>query len=192
MTDNHNDLVELTENDFCPHKGAHPEFLAHPVPLMPLATPEAESPEASDDDAGGDPQHREKELQQGAAQAVSKANYYVNVATNIPRDQWEKIADAKDAIHVEWDKLRKAKTWREDLVEEYDDVVRRCRKLGKIVHFGRLHDICVEKHPELPANQRKYKGRVVLEVTTSETMKAAGIIQRWWKWSFFYLCFETP
>ena len=85
---------------------------------------------------------------------MSKAHYYVNVATNIPCEQWEKIAVAKDAIHAEWDKLREAGTWKEGLVEEYDDVVKRYRKLCISAHFGRLHDICVEKHSELPPSER--------------------------------------
>ena len=47
------------------------------------------------------------------------------------------------------------------MMERYQ-VQKRARQDGITVHFGRLHDICVEKHCELPnPADRKYKGRVV-------------------------------
>ena len=47
------------------------------------------------------------------------------------------------------------------MMERYQ-VQKKARDEGITVHFGRLHDICVEKHSELPnPADRKYKGRVV-------------------------------
>ena len=34
---------------------------------------------------------------------------------------------------------------------------------GESVHIGRRFDLCVERHSELPPEQRKYKGRVIFQ-----------------------------
>ena len=46
---------------------------------------------------------------------------------------------------------------------EYDDVVARAKATNSIVHFGRIFELCHEKHSELPVDRRKYKGRVVFQ-----------------------------
>ena len=67
------------------------------------------------------------------------------------------------AMDKEWSRLRAIRTWDEDLVCEWKDVVRRARQDGRIVHVGRLIDLCMEKGAELPEGhpERKFKGRVV-------------------------------
>ena len=49
-------------------------------------------------------------------------------------------------------------------VREYDDVVREASNKGEEIHMARVHGICVEKHSELPKEdkRRKFKGRGVL------------------------------
>jgi hypothetical protein len=56
-----------------------------------------------------------------------------------------------------------AKVWNCWEVREKKDVIREARRAGKVVQFGRVHGICVEKNSELPMEHpnRKYKGRVV-------------------------------
>ena len=50
------------------------------------------------------------------------------------------------------------------MVREYDDVVREAYNKGEEIHMARVHGICVEKHSELPKDdkRRKFKGRGVL------------------------------
>ena len=72
-------------------------------------------------------------------------------------------------MQEEWDGLRanKGGTWLEDLVEGYDKVVARARKEGKTIHLGRLFEIAVIKHDELP-EEKKRRTRGVL--FSKETM----------------------
>ena len=69
------------------------------------------------------------------------------------------------ALQDDWDGLRAQKggTWLENLVEEYDVVVARARKEGKTIHLGRLFEIAVIKHDELPEEKKKDKGRIVFQ-----------------------------
>ena len=55
------------------------------------------------------------------------------------------------------------KVWNCWEVREKKDIMREARRAGKVVQFGRVHGICVEKNSELPQDHpnRKYKGRVV-------------------------------
>ena len=53
--------------------------------------------------------------------------------------------------------------WDLDSVQEHSAVAARARDTNTTAHFGRLFALCVEKHSELPAHKRKYKGRVVFQ-----------------------------
>ena len=50
------------------------------------------------------------------------------------------------------------------VVREYDDVLKEASNKGEEIHMARVHGICVEKHSELPKEdkRRKFKGRGVL------------------------------
>ena len=102
------------------------------------------------------PTHREKDTSSGLG-----ANFWSLVSKDISRKCWEAIPAATQAVAKEWQKLRDIKTWDESKVEGKRAVKRRYENQGKPVHFGRLHDICVEKFSELPGSERVYKGRVV-------------------------------
>lgn len=54
------------------------------------------------------------------------------------------------------------KCWIPESVSEYGVRVQ-ATKEGRTVYFGRVFPLCVEKHSELPKDQRKYKGRVAFE-----------------------------
>ena len=76
---------------------------------------------------------------------------------------------AEAAVNAEWAKLRAADngrgTWDESTVKEYyqaqNEARDRLASTGVHTHFATLFDLRVEKHSELPADKRKYKGRVV-------------------------------
>ena len=79
---------------------------------------------------------------------------------------------AKTAMQDEWDRLRKVRrpdgtfgVWDESAVEEWSDVRKRFRALGKSVHVGLVFGIVVEKNHELDPKdkRRKYKGRAVFQ-----------------------------
>ena len=85
------------------------------------------------------------------------------VATPIKPSKWEKIPAAKAAVQAEWDKLRKLGCWDPASVSELAQVKNKALAEGKKIHVGRIFELCVEKHSELPPEQRKYKGRVVFQ-----------------------------
>ena len=92
--------------------------------------------------------------------------YPAYVAKLVPPKDRQNIPAAKKAVDEEWDKLRKAGKngcWNEALVRERPDVERQARSAGKIVHFGRVHELCYLKNSELleADPRRKYKGRAV-------------------------------
>ena len=103
--------------------------------------------------------HREKETERGNP---GTANFWALASKDITRAQARHIPRAQGALDKEWDKLRVSRTWLEDQMMERHQVQKKARQDGITVHFGRLHDICVETRSELPnAADRKYKGRVV-------------------------------
>ncbi len=55
---------------------------------------------------------------------------------------------AREAVEVEWKKLRAINTWFEGTVREYDDVRAGALKTNLEVHFGRVFALCHEKHSE--------------------------------------------
>ena len=87
------------------------------------------------------------------------------VARPVGKKELESTAKAREAVKKEWDRLREIKTWDEDTVMEWADVVKLARQQGreKDVHVGRLIQLCTEKNSELEETDpaRKYKGRVV-------------------------------
>ena len=68
-----------------------------------------------------------------------------------------------DAIAAAWARLRAQDVRDEAHPRTLGSVQSEAKRKNKIVNDGRLFDLCVEKHSELPAQQRKYKGRVALE-----------------------------
>eukprot|EP00975_Prorocentrum_lima_P056058 11752556-Prorocentrum_lima.AAC.1 len=83
------------------------------------------------------------------------------VARSVRRQEIVQNPDAQAALKKEWDRLRKIQTWDESKVREWRDVRAEAQRAGKIVHVGRIFEICVEKNHELPKGHplRKYKGR---------------------------------
>ena len=85
------------------------------------------------------------------------------ISKPIPIREAKQIEGARVALQAEWDKLRRLRCWDDTTVAEYDDVVARAKSTNSIVHFGRIFELCHEKHSELPVDRRKYKGRVVFQ-----------------------------
>ena len=86
---------------------------------------------------------------------------YGLVARPVPHSEIRRIPAAQLAVQAEWDKLTQRGAWDLLSVEEYSVVAERSRKEGIRYHFGHLAQLCHEKHSELCAEKRKYKGRVV-------------------------------
>ena len=90
------------------------------------------------------------------------SKFWALVAKDIPRVQAKTTPRALEAFEDEWGKLRVKRAWLEDQVMKRWGVNRKATEVGVDANFGRLHDLCVEKHSELPDEaDRKYKGRVV-------------------------------
>ena len=72
---------------------------------------------------------------------------------------------ASAALLIEWDRLRQIPAWDEKRVREWSDVAREAKEKNITVHVGRVFDITVEKHAELPNDhpERKFKVRVVFQ-----------------------------
>ena len=90
---------------------------------------------------------------------------YACVARPVTKRERQENADARASLAKEWGRLRKITTWDESIVREWEQVALEARRSGKIVHVGRIFDICVEKGSELPKGDpaRKFKGRVVFQ-----------------------------
>ena len=97
----------------------------------------------------------------GAAPLACHSTHTVFVAKGIPRKFWYGIPRATAATDKKWAMLRATGCWDQDRVAEHSGVSSRCKRQGKSLHTGRIHDICVEKHSELTEEERVYKGRVV-------------------------------
>ena len=74
----------------------------------------------------------------------------------------------KTLFQKEWHKLRKVGKngcWDESRVMEKKEVIAKARDEGKMIHWGRIFEICAEKGSELPKGDknRKFKGRVVFQ-----------------------------
>jgi hypothetical protein len=85
------------------------------------------------------------------------------VARPVFEDEIRRSPGAQAALRKEWDRLRLIDTWREELVEEWDDVKRRARQSTTEIRVGMVFQIRVEKESETekPEQLRIWKGRVV-------------------------------
>ena len=72
--------------------------------------------------------------------------------------------EALESMMKEWKGQWSAEVYDFKNVREYDDVVKEASRKGEEIHMARVHGICVEKHSELPKEdkRRKFKGRGVL------------------------------
>ena len=95
--------------------------------------------------------YREKEVDVMGLHALVARSVSIKEAMQIPA--------AKKALDDEWGKLWGMRCWIKESVREYEEVRREADRDNKTVHFGRVFPICVEKHSELPLDQRKWKGR---------------------------------
>ena len=73
----------------------------------------------------------------------------------------ENIPKAMEAVSAEWARVRAQHVWDEDHRRTLGSVQAEAKRTNNTIHIGRLFDLCVEKHSELAAHLRKYKGRVV-------------------------------
>jgi hypothetical protein len=85
----------------------------------------------------------------------------------------ESCPKARKALDAEWEKLRFLKrpfptkgtgAWDEGNVREASAVRKEAQQSGKVIHFGRIVELCHEKGSELEIGdpERKMKGRSVL------------------------------
>ena len=93
--------------------------------------------------------------------AFQRMTVYGAVAKDVPRDKRKTIPKAMEAIAAEWARLRAQHVWDESHPRILGGDQAEARRNNKTIHIGRLFDLCVEKHKELVAHLRKYKGRVV-------------------------------
>jgi hypothetical protein len=63
------------------------------------------------------------------------------VARPVFKDEIRRRPGAQAALRKEWDRLRLIDTWREDLVEEWDDVKRRAKQNDTKIHMGMVLQI---------------------------------------------------
>ena len=91
--------------------------------------------------------------------------FNIAVARTVNKRELASNNDARAAVQVEWDKLRRTKCWDKDNVRVWSEVAEEARRKGVTVHVGRIFEIVVEKGAELARGDpaRKYKGRVVYQ-----------------------------
>jgi hypothetical protein len=85
------------------------------------------------------------------------------VARPVFKDEIRRSPGAQAALRNERGRLRLIDTWREDLVEGWDEVAAHAKRANTKIHMGMVFQICVEKNSETekPEDQRKWKGRVI-------------------------------
>ena len=86
------------------------------------------------------------------------------VSRPVGRKEMLSDPEALESMMKEWKGQWTADVYDFKTVREYDDVVKEAYKNGEEIHMARVHGICVEKHSELPKEdkRRKFKGRGVL------------------------------
>ena len=86
------------------------------------------------------------------------------VSRPVGRKEMLSDPEALESMMKEWKGQWTADVYDFKTVREYDDVVKEAYKIGEEIHMARVHGICVEKHSELPKEdkRRKFKGRGVL------------------------------
>ena len=91
---------------------------------------------------------------------------FTNALVSRPVGRKEMLSDpeALESMMKEWKGQWTADVYDFKNVREYDDVVKEASRKGEEIHMARVHGICVEKHSELPKEdkRRKFKGRGVL------------------------------
>ena len=108
--------------------------------------------------------HMEREFgvtQLQRVKAFQRMTVYGTVAKDVPRDKWKTIPKAMEAVAAEWARLRAQNVWDEAHPRTLGSVQAEAKRNNKTIHIGRLFDLCDEKHRELAAHLRKYKGRAV-------------------------------
>ena len=95
---------------------------------------------------------------------LSPVAYYACVARDVPPSQ-RSLPGPKAALEKEWQRLREVGCWDDGDPQEFHTLSTRYHREGRIAHFGRIFEICVEKNSHLPEGDpaRKYKGRVVYQ-----------------------------
>ena len=86
------------------------------------------------------------------------------VSRPVGRKEMLNDPEALESMMREWKGQWTAEVYDFKMVREYDDVVKEAYNNGEEIHMARVHGICVEKHSELPKDdkRRKFKGRGVL------------------------------
>ena len=86
------------------------------------------------------------------------------VARPVGRKEMLNDPEALESMMKEWKGQWTAGVYDFKVVREYDDVLKEASDKGEEIHMARVHGICVEKHSELPKEdkRRKFKGRGVL------------------------------
>ena len=86
------------------------------------------------------------------------------VARPVGRKEMLSDPEALESMMKEWKGQWSAGVYDFKVVREYDDVLKEASDKGEEIHMARVHGICVEKHSELPKEdkRRKFKGRGVL------------------------------
>ena len=86
------------------------------------------------------------------------------VARPVGRKEMLNDPEALESMMKEWKGQWSAGVYDFKVVREYDDVLKEASNKGEEIHMARVHGICVEKHSELPKEdkRRKFKGRGVL------------------------------
>jgi len=125
--------------------------------------------------------HRQRDVDtSGFAHNLDDDVTAVNAAVTRLLDRKETRSDAKalKAIRDEGMALLESKTWDESTVIEKDELLARTRAQAETIHVGELMTICSIKFAEMPANQQKYKGRVVFRGDiTRDQYGAAAVFQ---------------
>ena len=71
--------------------------------------------------------------------------YPAAVARPVGKKELSESPAALQAMKKEWGRLRERKVWDESVIREWSEVAGEAQKMGKVVNFGYLFGICVEK-----------------------------------------------
>ena len=100
------------------------------------------------------------------------------VARPVGRKEMLNDPEALESMMKEWKGQWSAGVYDFKVVREYDDVLKEASNKGEEIHMARVHGICVEKHSELPKEdkRRKFKGRGVLLGNQVKNPKPRGSV----------------
>ena len=91
---------------------------------------------------------------------VSDASH-AYVTRNLSRSEWLQDPKGLQAVLDEAKGPRGNQTWDDDSVTTIENLKNQAKQLGISVHIASLHTLCGIKRWEQPAEQHKYKGRIV-------------------------------